>query len=130
VRSERHGELDRGYHAGAGAPKGAEHGGADQRQRGSTLASNYVNTRAVTGEIRAWEGCSPRVQTQGRLSGGGNVGKPRVDGGRLRLHEEVSGDRRPGELEGLGTNQGVSRVADGEAELTEATSTVMARRRP
>jgi hypothetical protein len=106
ARSGRHGELDRGHHAGAGAPKGAEHGGVDQRRRGSTPASNYADTRAATGEIRAWEGCSPRVQTQERLSGGGNEGKPRVDGGGLRLHGEVPGERRLVEPEGLGRTEG------------------------
>jgi hypothetical protein len=40
-----------------------------------------VDNRAVTGEIRAWEGCSARVQTQERLSGSEDVGRPRVDGG-------------------------------------------------
>ena len=33
------------------------------------------------------------------MSDGGNVGKPRVDGGRLWLHGEVSGERGPGEPE-------------------------------
>jgi hypothetical protein len=61
------------------------------------------------------------VQTQGRLGDVGDAGKPRVDGGGLRLHEEDSGERGPGEPEGLGANRGVSRVADGEAR---------ARRRP
>jgi hypothetical protein len=34
---------------------------------------------------------------------------------------KYSGERGLGEPEGLGANRGVSRVADGEAELTEAT---------
>jgi hypothetical protein len=54
--------------------------------------------------------------------------KPRVDGGGLRLHGEDSDERGPGKPEGLGANQEVSRVADGEAKLTEATSTAQARR--
>jgi hypothetical protein len=70
------------------------------------------------------------VQTQGRLSDDGDAGKPQVDGGGLWLHGEVSGQRGPGEPEGLGANRGVSRVADGEAELTEAMSEAMARRQP
>jgi hypothetical protein len=130
ARSGRHGELDSGHLAGAGALKGAEHGGADQRRRGSTLVSNYADTRALTGEIRVWEGCSPQVQTQGCMSDGGNAGKPRVDGGGLRQHGEVSDEHGSGEPEGLGANRGVSRVADGEAELTEAMGAAMARRRP
>jgi hypothetical protein len=40
-----------------------------------------VNTRAVTGEISAWEGYSPRVETQERLNNGGDAVRPRVDGG-------------------------------------------------
>jgi hypothetical protein len=106
ARSGRHGKLDCGHHTGAGAPEGAEHDGADQLRCGSTLACNYADTRAVTGEIRACEGCSPRVQTQGHLSGGVNAGKPRVDGGGLRLHGEVSDERGPGELDGLGRTEG------------------------
>jgi hypothetical protein len=46
------------------------------------------------------------------------------------MHGENSGERGLGGPKGLGANQGVSRVADGEAELTEATSAVRARRRP
>ena len=111
------------------ALEGAEHGGVAQRRRRSTPTRNYSDTRAVTGEIRAWEGCSPRVQTQGRLRDGGNAGKPRVDGGGLRQHGEVSDEHGSGEPEGLGANRGVSRVADGEAELTEAMGAAMARRR-
>jgi hypothetical protein len=65
-----------------------------------------VDTRAVTGEMRAWEGSSPRVQTQGHLSDGGNAGKPRVDGSRLWLYGEVSGEHGPGEPEGLGRTEG------------------------
>jgi hypothetical protein len=79
---------------------------ADQRWRGSTPASNYADTRAVISEIKAWEGCSPRVQTQGRLRDGGNAGKPRVDGGGLRLHGEVTGEHGSGKPEELGRTEG------------------------
>jgi hypothetical protein len=58
------------------------------------------------------------------------VGKPRVDGGGHRLQGEVSGERGVGEPEGLEANRGVSRVADGEAELTKAMGAAFARRRP
>jgi hypothetical protein len=44
-----------------------------------------------------------------------------VDGSGLRLHGKHSGERGPGNPEGLGVNRGVYRVADGEAELTAAT---------
>jgi hypothetical protein len=36
------------------------------------------------------------------------------------LHGEDFGEHGPDEPEGLGVNQGVSQVADGEAEHTEA----------
>ena len=55
---------------------------------------------------KAWEGCSPRVQPQGRLNDGGDAGKPRVDGGGFWLHGEVSGERGLGEPEGLGRTEG------------------------
>jgi hypothetical protein len=56
--------------------------------------------------------------------------KPQVDGGGLRLHGEDSGERGSGKPEGLGVNREVSRVADGEAEFTEATGATRAQRRP
>jgi hypothetical protein len=55
------------------------------------------------------------------LSNGGDAGKPWVDGGGLRLHGVVSGEREPGKAEGLGADRGVSQVADDDTELTEAT---------
>jgi hypothetical protein len=82
--------------------------GRRTRQRGSTPTRNCANTRAVLGEIRAWEGCSTRVQTQGRLGDGGDAGKPRVDDGGLRLHGEDSGESGPGEPKGLGAIREVS----------------------
>jgi hypothetical protein len=48
----------------------------------------------------------------------------------LQLHGENAGERRPGEIEGLGANQRVSRVAGEGAELTEASDAADARRRP
>ena len=73
--------LSRGHDTGAEAPEGADRDRAAQRRRKLALASNYMNNRVVTGEIRAWEGCSPRVETQERLSNSGDTGRPRVDGG-------------------------------------------------
>jgi hypothetical protein len=70
------------------------------------------------------------VQIHERLDDGGDAVKPRVDGGGLCLHEEDSGERGPGKLEGLGANREVSGVADGEAKLTEPTGATGARRRP
>jgi hypothetical protein len=63
ARLGRHGGLNRGHSAGAGALEVTERGGVAQRRRKLTLVINYADTRAVTDEIRAWEGCSPRVQT-------------------------------------------------------------------
>jgi hypothetical protein len=48
--------------------------------------------------------------------------RSRGDGGGLWLHGKHSGERGPGKPEGLGANREVSRVANGEAELTEATN--------
>jgi hypothetical protein len=36
---------------------------------------------AILAEIKAWEGCSPRVQTLGRVEDGEGAVGPRVDGG-------------------------------------------------
>jgi hypothetical protein len=58
------------------------------------------------------------VRTQGGL------GSTTVE---LRLHGENTGERGPGEIEGLGANQRVSRVAGEESKLTEATDTTEAR---
>jgi hypothetical protein len=69
------------------------------------------------------------VRTQERLGDGGDVVKPRVDGSGLRLCKKCFGEHGPDASEGNRANQGVSRVADGEAELTEATDVVGAQRR-
>jgi hypothetical protein len=45
-----------------------------------------------------------------------------------QLRGEKSGEREPGEIEGLGANQRVSRVVGEEAELTRATNATGARR--
>jgi hypothetical protein len=47
----------------------------------------------------------------------------------LRLCKKCSGERGPGKLERGRENQRVSRVADGEAKLTDATYRARARRR-
>jgi hypothetical protein len=57
----------------------------------------------------------------------GSQGRLRSVVAELRLHGESSGKRGPDEPEGLGANRGVSRAADDEAELTEATGAVRAR---
>ena len=60
------------------------------------------------------------------MGGGGDTVRPRVDGGVLWLHREDSSERGPGKPEGLGANREVSRVADDEAEHTEATGVARA----
>jgi hypothetical protein len=55
--------------------------------------------------------------------------EPWVDGGGLRLRKKCSGVRGPGKPERGRANQRVSRVADGEAELTAAMDGARARRR-
>jgi hypothetical protein len=75
-------------------------------------------------------GCSPREETLESRSNDRDAGTPRVKGGGAPAARENSGEHGPGGPEGLGANRGVSRVADGEAELTEATGAARARRRP
>jgi hypothetical protein len=48
----------------------------------------------------------------------------------LRLLEESSSERGPGEPEGEGANRRASRIAGDKVELTEATNMARARRRP
>jgi hypothetical protein len=60
--------------------------------------------------------------------GNGDAVEPQVDGGRLRLHGEDSGERGPDKPEGLGANRGVSRATGGAVELTEETSAIRAQR--
>jgi hypothetical protein len=94
-----------------GAPKGAERGGVARRWCGLALASNRTKNSATNGEIGAWEDCSPQEETLEHRGNGGDARMPRVDGGGLRLHGENAGERGPSEIEGLGANQKVSRVA-------------------
>jgi hypothetical protein len=81
VRSGWSGGLGHGHHTSAGAPEGAADGEAGYRWRGSTPASNHVGKRAVTAELRAWAGCSPRVRTLENLEDGGVAMELRIDGG-------------------------------------------------
>jgi hypothetical protein len=91
--------------------------------------SNCAGTGVILGEIKAWKGCSPRVRTPGCLENGGGAVEPLVDGGGLRLRKKRPGERGPGKPERGRANQRVSQVADGEAQLTEATDGARARRR-
>jgi hypothetical protein len=72
-----------------GAPENA-----DRSEKGSaaaqlTPASNRAGSSVVLGEIKAWEGCSPRVQTPGRLENGGGAVEPRVDGDGAPTAQEL-----------------------------------------
>jgi hypothetical protein len=90
---------------------------------------NCARTRTVTDKLRAWEGCLPQAQTHERLEDGKEAGKSRVDDGGLRQRKKCSGEHGPGKTERERAIRGVSRVADGEAELTEAMDRKRARRR-
>jgi hypothetical protein len=81
-----------------------------RRNRG---AGRLLTTSAKPGAPRGWRGAV----------------KSSVDGGRLRLHGKHSGEHRLGKPERLGANRGVSRVADGEVELTGATNATGTQRR-
>jgi hypothetical protein len=94
-----------------------------------TPVSNCVGIGAILGEIKAWEGCSPRVRTPGHLENGGVRWSLGSTEGGLRLRKKRFGERGPGKPEKGRANQRVSRVADGEAELNEATDGSWARRR-
>jgi hypothetical protein len=88
-----------------------------------------LGTGAILGEIKAWEGCSPRVRIPGRLGNGGGAVEPRVDGGGLWLRKKRSGEHGQGKSERGRANQRASQVVDGEAELTAAMDGAWARRR-
>jgi hypothetical protein len=71
---------------------------AVERSRGdaTTSGEQLRGHWAIHGEINTWEGCSPRVQTPGRLGNDGGAVEPRVDGGGHWLRKKFSGERRPG----------------------------------
>jgi hypothetical protein len=51
--------------------------------------SNCTGAGAILGEIKAWEGCSPRVRTLGCLVNGGGAMELRVDGGGAPAAQET-----------------------------------------
>jgi hypothetical protein len=57
---------------------------------------NCAGKGTVTDELRAQEGCSPRMRTLERLGDGGGAGEARVDGGGLRLCKMCSVERGSG----------------------------------
>jgi hypothetical protein len=48
-----------------------------------------VGVGAILGEIKAWEGCSPRVRTPGRLENGGGAMELRADGGEAPARQQT-----------------------------------------
>jgi hypothetical protein len=80
-------------------------------------------------ELRAREGCSPRVQTPERLGDDEGAVEPRVDGGGLQLRKKCSGERGPGKPRREKANRRVSRVAGNATVLTEATDATGTQRR-
>jgi hypothetical protein len=100
-----------------GAPESADHGEKGSMAAQLTSGSNCEGSGVILGELRAWEGCSPRVRTPGRLESGGGAVEPRVDGGGAPTVQELlwcawTGRSREGE----GTPKGVpSSLRQGEA---------------
>jgi hypothetical protein len=63
AHSGQSGEHNRGHHASAEAPVGAERGGMVPRRREYAPVSNRTKTRAINNEIGVRGGCSPREET-------------------------------------------------------------------
>jgi hypothetical protein len=72
-----------------GAPENADRGGKGSAVAQLTPTRNCAGSRAILGELRAWEGCSPRVRTSGRLENDGGAVEPRVDGGGAPTAQEM-----------------------------------------
>jgi hypothetical protein len=126
----RHDRLNRGHNTGAGAPEGANCGGAAQQRRGLAPASNRTKDRASNREIWAWGiahlerklwNTGATTVTQ-RCLGSTTAG--------LWLHGGNADERGPGETKMLGANRKVSCVAGEGAELTEAADAAYAQRWP
>jgi hypothetical protein len=88
------------------------------------VALSCFGEKLRTHRGREWEirGMGRRYLALGRLNGGRDTIKPRVDGGGLRLHVRAKRDR------GGRGDRGVSRFAGIEAELTGAMNTAGTRR--
>jgi hypothetical protein len=72
-----------------GAPANADRGGKGSTATKLTSTSNCAGSGAILGEIKAWEGCSPRVRTSGHLENGGGAVEPWVDGGGAPTAQEL-----------------------------------------
>jgi hypothetical protein len=109
----RHGEHDCGRRTGTGALENVDRGGKDSAAAQLTPVSNCAGAGVILGEIKAWEGCSFRVQTERETSGAtGRTAKVRWNLGStaagLRLRKNYSGERKTRcNREGEGTPKGV-----------------------
>jgi hypothetical protein len=124
------GDHDRGHNNYTEALEG---GGP--RQGGLAAAQVYSGEQSRTtegrqGENRGGVGWLPREKALGPLNGYRGTTRSWVDGGGAAAMWRKTGERGWRETEGEGANRGVSRVADIEADLTEAINTVRTRRRP
>jgi hypothetical protein len=72
-----------------GAPENVDRGGKGSAAAQLTPVSNCAGAGVILGEIKAWEGCSPRVRTPGRLENRGGAMEPRVDGGGAPAAQET-----------------------------------------
>jgi hypothetical protein len=72
-----------------GAPENADRGEKGSSAAQLTPARNCAGSGAVLGELRAWEGCSPRVRTLGCLENGEGAVEPWVDGGGAPTTQEL-----------------------------------------
>jgi hypothetical protein len=72
-----------------GAPENADRGRKSPTAAQLTPVSNCAGSGAIFGEIKAREGCSPRVRTPGRLENGGGAMETRVDGGGAPAAQET-----------------------------------------
>jgi hypothetical protein len=72
-----------------GAPENTDRSVKGSAAAQLTPARNCAGSGVILGELRAWEGCSPRVRTPGRLENGGGAVEPRVDGGGAPTVQEL-----------------------------------------
>jgi hypothetical protein len=72
-----------------GVLENADRGGKSPVAAQLTPVSNCAGSGAILGEIKAWEGCSPRVRTLGFLENSGGAMVSRVDGGGAPAAQET-----------------------------------------
>jgi hypothetical protein len=113
-----------------GAPENADYDGKGSTAAQLTPARNCAGSGAILGKLRAWEGCSPRVRTLGRLENGGVRWSLGSTAAGLRLRNNCSGERGPGAPGRERAHRRLSRVADGKAKFTVALDGAWAQRRP